>query len=301
MNIQGRDLNLLRLFDLLYRLRSLSAAAKELMISQPALSHRLAKLRHEFDDPLFVRAPRGLTPTPLAHTLAPQIGALMAQLEQFYQQSDASDFLHSQELLRLYTTDYMEQHLLPGLLATLEQQAPKVQLVTHPTTGELPKEALQQGRCDLAIAGFYQDLPQSFYQQALWQDEFVVLADRDNPILAGKMSLQAYLDCPHLVTTLTGDLDGLVDKALRRQNRQRRVVAGLSSFMTPPLMLVNQPFVLTCLASLAQRAVAANPQLAIYPCPIELAPVQIVQIWHERTHRDPLRRWLRAQLKAQAE
>ena len=73
MNIANRDLNLLLLFKLLYQERKAVIVAEKLAISQPALSHRLAKLRTEFDDPLFVRSEKGLVPTPKAHQIAPDI------------------------------------------------------------------------------------------------------------------------------------------------------------------------------------------------------------------------------------
>ncbi len=84
MNILRRDLNLLLLFHVLYQERNASRAAKLLSISQPALSHKFNTLRDEWGDPLFIKAPRGLTPTPKAHDLARQLGELIPDLESFY-------------------------------------------------------------------------------------------------------------------------------------------------------------------------------------------------------------------------
>ncbi|WP_207233510.1 LysR family transcriptional regulator [Salinicola tamaricis] len=78
---------------MLYTEGSVSAAAMRLGLSQPALSHKLARLRHDFGDALFVRAPRGLTPTPRAHELAPRVQQLVAGLESFFDFCEGSDFL----------------------------------------------------------------------------------------------------------------------------------------------------------------------------------------------------------------
>lgn len=298
MNIAKKDLNLLLVFHVLYQERNASVAAVRMALSQPALSHKLNKLRHQFGDPLFVRAPRGLTPTPRAHELAPHVQRLVAELEAFYDLCDGQDFLARAERLHLYSTDYMEQTLLPRLLPVLREQAPNLVLITHNTRGELPREELEKGTCDLAIAGFYKDLPDTFHQQRLLGEDFVVLASRSNPRLNDGLDLPAFLACEHLLTTLTGDLDGLVDRALQARGLQRRVVAGLSSFVAPTRLVRGTDLLLTCLRSLAEEAVERDPDLRIHPLPLDLPRVEVMQIWHERTHADPLRRWFRQRVVA---
>ncbi|MCU1733527.1 MULTISPECIES: LysR substrate-binding domain-containing protein [unclassified Pseudomonas] len=296
MNIAKKDLNLLLVFHVLYQERNASVAATRMALSQPALSHKLNKLRHQFGDPLFVRAPRGLTPTPRAHELAPHVQRLVGELEAFYDLCDGQDFLARAERLHLYSTDYMEQTLLPRLLPVLREQAPNLVLITHNTRGELPREELEKGTCDLAIAGFYKDLPDTFHQQRLLGEDFVVLASRSNPRLNDGLDLPAFLACEHLLTTLTGDLDGLVDRALQARGLQRRVVAGLSSFIAPTRLVRGTDLLLTCLRSLAEEAVERDPDLRIHRLPLDLPRVEVMQIWHERTHADPLRRWFRQQV-----
>ncbi|WP_207233511.1 hypothetical protein [Salinicola tamaricis] len=75
--------------------------------------------------------------------------------------------------MHLYTTDYMEQLLLPRLLPLIRREAPRLQLVTHNTRGRLPRAELESGECDIAIAGFYADLPASYYQQRVHAEGFV--------------------------------------------------------------------------------------------------------------------------------
>ena len=74
--IGGRiDLNLLVVFDAIYRSRNLTSAGYTVGLSQPAMSHALGRLRGIFNEPLFVRLPRGLQPTALADELAPAVVA----------------------------------------------------------------------------------------------------------------------------------------------------------------------------------------------------------------------------------
>ncbi|PKM24042.1 MAG: LysR family transcriptional regulator [Gammaproteobacteria bacterium HGW-Gammaproteobacteria-13] len=301
MNIANKDFNLLLVFHVVYQERNASVAATRMALSQPALSHKLNKLRHEFADPLFVRAPRGLTPTPKAHELAPLVQRLVSELEAFYEQCEGRDFLARAERIHLYSTDYIEQTLLPRLLPRLREHAPNLQLITHNTRGLLPREELEKGTCDLAIAGFFADLPDTFRQQRLLSEDFVVLASQSNPRLQAGLDLQGFLACEHLLTTLTGDLNGLVDRALAAQGQVRKVAAGLSSFIAPPRLLRGTDLLLTCLRSVAEEAVAHDVDLRIHALPLALPRVEVMQIWHERTEADRLRRWLRQQIQQVAE
>ncbi|MCC6196175.1 MAG: LysR family transcriptional regulator, partial [Burkholderiales bacterium] len=74
------DVKLLRLFDELYRTRSVSRAAEALGQSQPTVSIWLARLRRELGDPLFVRAGGGMLPTPRADGLIDRVRAALELL-----------------------------------------------------------------------------------------------------------------------------------------------------------------------------------------------------------------------------
>jgi DNA-binding transcriptional LysR family regulator len=296
MNIKNKDLNLLLLFKVLYEELNVSSAAIRLNLSQPALSHKLNKLRHEFADPLFVRAARGLAPTPKATAISAEILQLVSSIEGFYQQQSGTEFLTQAARLVIFSTDYIESLLAPDLIALLAEQAPAVQLVMRHTQGVLPKQQLERGDCDLAIAGFYRDLPESFYQQKLQKEDFVVLMRRQHPLAGQPLSLENYCQARHIVTTLTGDLDGLVDQALAKLGLERQVSAGLSGFFSPAYAVSKNDVLLTCLQSVAVIAQKANADLLISTCPVSLPMVQISQIWHSRTQDDPLRRWLRQQI-----
>ncbi len=297
MNITNKNINLLYLFKVVYEELNLSTAAKRMSLSQPALSHRLNRLREEFNDEMFVRAARGLTPTPLARKLAPQIIQLVAEIETLFQHSSDQDFLGKADIIRIYTTDLIEELLLPQLLKVVQKSAPHLQIITQNTLGDLPKQEMERGSCDIAIAGFFGNLPISFYEQKLCEQEFVVLGNKNNPTLADGLTLEAYLANDHVITTLTGNFSGVVDKKLLEMGQHRKVVAGISSFLATPSILVEGQFLLTCLRSLAEIAKDQFDDLEIYPCPVKIPKVKFVQSWHQRTHNDPMRRWLRSQIK----
>lgn len=293
MNIYQKDLNLLLVFHVLYQELNVTRAALRMNLSQPTLSHKLTKLRNELGDPLFIKAPRGLTATPKAHEFAHQVAHLVQGIERFYEDSQGQDFLQRQERIYIHTTDFMEQRLLPKLLPLVCKAAPNLTLVTRNTAGQLPRDELEKGTCDIAIAGFYDDLPDTFRVQRLFEESFVVLAARDNQWIGPTLNLEAFLQCEHLITTLNGDLNGVVDKKLAELGQTRRIAAGLSSFLAPTYMIAGTNRVLTCLASIANAATALNSGLCTYAPPLDLPKVTVVQTWHERTEADPVRKWLR--------
>lgn len=111
------------------------------------------------------------------------------------------------------------------------------------------------------------------------------------------MDLDDFLRCKHLVTSLTGDLQGIVDEELKDNGLSREIVAGVSSFIAPPAIITGSNYLLTCLDAIASKAVENYQDLKVYACPVEMPEINICQIWHQRTHQDPLRKWLRQQIR----
>ncbi len=298
MNISNKDLNSLYLFKVLYEERNLSNAAKRMALSQPALSHRLNKLRHEFNDPLFVKAPRGLSITPTAEKYAADIMQLVSAAESLYQSFQPQDFLDEHEKINIYSTEIVEAFLIPKLLSNIRALAPNTQISMLNNRGELPKTELEKGTCDIAIAGFFEDIPDSFYSQLLCSYRFVVLTHKKNPNIKKNLGIKEFVNCDHAIVTLSGDLSGKVDKALAKLKKQRRILTGYSSHLAPQALLTQQPDILfVCLNPVAELATKYDKNLVYYEMPIKLPRVDFIQVWHARTHHDPFRRWIRERMK----
>lgn len=75
----------------------------------------------------------------------------------------------------------------------------------------------------------------------------------------------------------------MVDRDLKRQGLARRVVAGLPSFLAPCRLIRGSDLLLTCLRSVGEEAVSRDPELCLYPLPLALPRISMMQIWHERT------------------
>ena len=80
VHLQRLDLNLLVALDALIAERNVTRAAERLGLSQPAVSHALARLRKALGDPLLVRAPRGMELTPRAQAIAAPLARALGDI-----------------------------------------------------------------------------------------------------------------------------------------------------------------------------------------------------------------------------
>lgn len=288
------DAQLLRLLDLLYRTRSVTKAAEVLGLSQPTLSIRLGRLRRQLDDPLFVRTPEGMLPTPRMQAQIGTVRETLALMRSLVASPGAFDAAASQRSFRICMTDASHITLLPQLLAHLRGLAPSVRLVAariDPQTGS----ALQSGEADLAI-GHVPWLDAGYYQQVLYPQDWVCLAQARHPRVAGGLSIRAYRSEGH-VGIVGGTGADLLDNALARQRVERRVVLELPGFLGLGRILATTDLIATLPRHIGETLAAASG-LAVLECPVAIPSFSVKQYWHARVHRDVANGWLRSQCAA---
>ena len=296
LNMFDKTQSLLMVFDALMTERSVTRAAARLHLSQPALSHALARLREALGDELFVRVARGVVPTPRALELAPLAKEALSRLELLFAPPQRFAPATARAQLTMASTEFFEHLVLPRLLPRLRRDAPGLTLRSRSAQGRLPKDEMERGECDLAIAGFFGELPEGFYQQTLFEDDFVCVVRKDHPQVGRTLSLKTYLALDHLLISMQGDLTGVVDVALAKRRCRRRVVAGIGNFLTPGWIVAESELILTAPRRLA-RLYQRHLQLQLLELPLDVPSIQVVQVWHERTHAAPLHRWFRRQLQ----
>ncbi len=293
MNIRNVDLNLLVVLNELIELQNTIKVAAKLNLSQPAVSHALKRLRETFNDPLLVRASRGLTPTRKALELKDPVSAFLKNVEQLFNNAENKfDPQKAKITFRIATTDYMEQVLLPKLITAIENDAPGCTLITRPTLGALPKAELEDGALDLAIAGFYTDLPDNFYFQNLFQDDFVCVARQNHPLFKGKLSLEKYSKAKHILISPQGDMQAKSKAILKKNGLTQNFLAGVSSFTSPGWIPPQTDLILTCPRKLATAYQKFLP-VKIQETPFNIGKISLIQVWHARHHADPAHVWLR--------
>jgi DNA-binding transcriptional LysR family regulator len=177
MNLSEVDLNLLLLFQRLMEERRVATVAEQMNMSQPGVSNALAKLRRRLGDPLFVRGPGGVVPTPFALRLAEPVSQALAILHAALNPETGFDPLRVTRTITIGMTDIGEVVFLPALVERLSREAPGVALNTVRDTSVNLGNEMAEGRVDLAI-GLLPQLKGGFYQRRLFDQRYVCLFRR---------------------------------------------------------------------------------------------------------------------------
>jgi DNA-binding transcriptional LysR family regulator len=285
-----QDPKLLRLLDLLHRTHSVTQAAALLGQSQPTLSIWLSKLRRRLGDPLFVRTPAGMMPTARAQALIGPVREALDALQRLSTRDAPFDPGSAERSFRICMTDASHITLLPPLLAHVRALAPRVKLVAA-RIDERTAEALQSGAADLAL-GYTPWLEAGFYQQALYAQDWVCLANARHPKIRKTLTKRVYQAVGHV--GITGGTGGeLLANALKRARIERQVMLELPGFLGLGAIVASTDLIATLPRQIGE-ALAASAGLAVHASPIAIAPFTVQQHWHARAHHDGANRWLRS-------
>ncbi len=295
-DIRRIDLNLLWVFQAVYRERNQTRAARRLNLTQPALSHSLARLRDLFRDPLFVRVARGMEPTAEAQRLAPMIDAALHSITAALQPADRFDPQTATQAIQISLLDYEAALLLPRLSARLAAEAPGLDLRTRHVRGPDALALLDAGDIDLAIGVYPGDHAARFAFESLFEERFIVIARRNHPRLSGPViSLDDYCRESHVLVSFRGDSTGRVDQELAGLGRQRRVALTVAHFHVAPFAVAETDLIATVPARLAEIYRHLCP-IALFDPPLPLPAFTEQAAWHRRREGDGALAWFRSLL-----
>jgi DNA-binding transcriptional LysR family regulator len=299
VNFRTLDLNLLRVFDTVMAENSLTRAAQTLAMTQPAVSNAVARLRDALGDPLFVRNAHGVSPTPRAQRLWPQVRDALAQLRDAVE-PPSFNATHSQANFRLAMADATAALLMPPLVTAVATTAPSVNLRVLPLTTRDPRRLLEEGEADFAVGYFpsasaalvAQGSDAAFRHQRLYASRYMCVMRRGHALAQEPLTLDAYCSAPHLLVSFSGRPFGFIDEALAALNRQRRVLLTVNQFFTAG-RVVAQTDLLTVLPETFFEVTGYSSQLIMRPLPFAVSDVHVDVFWHRRNDRVPTQQWLR--------
>lgn len=291
MDIRSVDLNLLPALDALLRHHSVTMAARELDMSQSALSAALARLRQLLGDELFVRTGRGLLPTARAAVLAEPVAAILAQVRDRVLQGGAFHPATAQRLFRLCLSDVGSYVLWPRIVRAVREQAPQVELQMRTLSQAAIGPALESAEVDLAI-GAYPTLPSSLFQRRLFERKYVCLVRVGHPLAWKAPTVRQFAATPQVVVRLASGVQERIDEALARQGLQRHEALEMPSYLMIPPLLEAGDFLAVMPGQLAD-AFSRHGHFAILKLPIAVPPSTIRLHWHRRFHADAGNAWLR--------
>lgn len=289
------DLNFMTVFAAMHRERSVTAAAQQVGLSQPATSAALARMRKLFADPLFVRTARGMMPTPLADEIAPAVHEALALVRHRIIERAVVAPADAARTLRLSISDASGLMFLPRIVGKLQTAAPMWCIETsalHPP--DLPR-ALEAGTCDLAV-GNLDNLRTGIYRQRLIATDYLVIHRRDHPQMRVAPTLRDYLGARHAVMRRPGAEPSVLEQTLAKRGYSRVVALTVPQFLLLPAVVAETDLIATVPAHVA-RAFAGPYRLAVWPLPFPMAELVLSQYWHQRYHTDPHNRWVRGVIR----
>lgn len=290
MNVQDLDLNLLRVFDAVLRGRSVTTAARNLGLTQPAVSNALARLRALFDDALLVRTPTGMDATPFARELAQPVRQALALLESALAHGPGFDPATSTRAFRFYMSDLGQTEFLPPLVERVQRVARGVRLEAVAMEVDDIDDALAAGSLDLAV-GFLPGLGPPVQRRALFRDPYVCLMRADHPAIRDRLTRKSFLAVSHALVSYRGG-HRVIEEALERAGLARRIALRVPHFTVVPMVLERTDLILT-LPSRVARVLERRGKFKALPPPVPIPPAEVAAHWHERFERDPGGRWLR--------
>ncbi|HEX2548171.1 MAG TPA: LysR family transcriptional regulator, partial [Ramlibacter sp.] len=284
-------LNLLRLFDAVYRTRNVSRAADLLDLTQPAASQGLSRLRTLLQDPLFMRTAGGVQPTPKAQRLAEPVRHALATLEQALGETADFDPAQSSRTFHLHMSDIGEGRFLPELMVALRERAPGVRVQTRPVPREQITEALDDGRIDFAF-GFLPMVKET-QRVRLLEDRYVVLLRAGHPFTRRKRSAAALLDALRELEFVAVRSHADILRIVQQMGLEDRLRLVTEHFMVLPSIVMA-----TDLAAIMPRNIARSFEAcAIVEPAFPQRDFTVSLHWSRRFEADPGNRWLRDQIE----
>lgn len=301
VNLRTFDLNLLRVFEAIIIDNSVTKAADKLGMSQPAVSNALNRLREQLNDPLFVRTPLGMDPTPKARKLAEAVNSGLTDIRSGLLAGTEFNPANSQRHFTLLMTDVGEISFLPPLLQVLGQKAPNIDIHVLEAGLSSYSDRLESGLADLALGRII--LSDVFESERIHSSPFVVLMGKQNSLLSGvsnkisQISYADYLNARHILVQPRGASADPIHSALGVDASRRKIALTIPHATVLPGIMENSNLLATIPKVAADNLVAiSGDSLHSVPVPFDIEPNHVYLWWHRRNSSDEGHKWLRHQL-----
>jgi DNA-binding transcriptional LysR family regulator len=286
------DIRLLRVFSSIYLHHSVSAAARELDMSQPGVSTALMRLRKQLQDPLFTRTPLGMEPTRRAREMIAPIRRILQTVDHELLVPPGFDPSISSKEFRLALSDIGEGIYLPLTIRSIQYTAPNISLRTVVMPPRQLEEAMAAGEVDLA-AGFFPDIRGTqVIQRRVGLHSFTSIARVGHPATRERLTVEQYAQLGHIVVEAPGRSQEVFDQFLREKRIRLKVLLRTPHFMSVPVVVAETDAVAIVPQALGDfvRSYGGVQEL---PMPFLPPTFQVNLFWHRSAQNDPSNMWLR--------
>jgi DNA-binding transcriptional LysR family regulator len=287
------DLNLLPVLVAIHEHGSVTAAAQHLGISQPAVSTALAKLRHQYGDPLFHRSGHGMKATVRMRALIQPLRDALVRMDDTFVSETAFNPRTTQRTFTFAMSDLGEMVFMPQILQRIRKLAPRA--AVRSVAAGVPQIArgLENGEIDLAV-GYFPDLREkSFVEKHLFFHHFVCLLRADHPVTASALTMAQFLKLEHAVVYGAGRTYEVFERHLRAKKIHRKVVLETPHFLSIPSVIARSDLVVTVPHAVGVFARDLHTNIRMVQPPLRTPKIDLKMHWHRNFQRDPKNKWLR--------
>ncbi len=292
-NLRAIDLNLLVILQALLEHKHITAAARSLKMSQPAVSRALQRLRKTLDDPLLIRGTVGYDLSTRALEIAPRLNAVMLEVQQITK-PPRFDPLTATDTIKLWGLDLEMIGFVTRLIALLQQQAPNlvIEISSQPAD---QFELLAQNQTHFVLSGFQpQQQQDQFHQLKIAETNLVCIVGNDNPLAKGSLTLERYIHAKHGVVSITGSGPTHMDAVLQKKGYKRRIALRISNFFSAAEICETSDIIFAMPRLIAERVTNGKAvQIRAMPDELDTGVISFYLYWHSRNHRNPMCQWVR--------
>ncbi|WP_348633347.1 MULTISPECIES: LysR family transcriptional regulator [unclassified Mesorhizobium] len=223
------------LFEAVLEEHHVGRVADRLYLTPSAVSHGLGRLRRLFNDPMFLRTPKGVVPTARATELAAPIAVILARVRSVMATAAPFDPATAVRRFAIGAPDGVSSRDPAPASRKLSRIAPRLEIGVRqllPSPARAWRSAivdLEAHAINIAIIPS-DDIPPRFEKRCIYEEDFVIAMRLGHPF-ARDPTLERYCDMQHLVVSHSGDPYGFVDEQLAKQGRARRIALTVPNFM----------------------------------------------------------------------
>jgi LysR family transcriptional regulator, transcriptional activator for leuABCD operon len=291
-NLRSLDLNLLTVFEAIYELGTVSAAADRLALSHSATSHALSRLREACGDDLFVRTHQGVSPTPVAQAMYPVIKQALEALRATLAEARGFDPAQSKRNFRICVPHPMGPFYAILLQEATADVAPGVALTFDTTSRPVNLEdQLRDGIADIAIDWLPIELD-PFVNTKIFDDRLMLLARKDHPSVGPDITIEGLRNEKFVMLHPRRHSERWPPAAREFSKLIAHEQIRVSELLEVPTVVAGSDLVGMMPLSIGPL-MEKRLGLQVLPAPVELPTLTVYMIWHETRRNDSAHRWLR--------
>ncbi|AMA59890.1 LysR family transcriptional regulator [Bradyrhizobium sp. CCGE-LA001] len=298
MRFKGLDLNLLVALDSLMTERNLTAAARNINLSQPAMSAAVARLRAYFGDELFTMRGRTLVPTSRAERLASPVRKALLHIQLSIIARDVFNPADSCRRFRISLSECVTLIFFRKIVDRVAREAPGVSFELLPLS-EDHDELLRRGEIDFLI------MPESFMSSShpkttIFGERLVCAGCPTNKRLPRRLTFEEYMSLGQVAVRWNlAHNPSIEEDFLLQHGLKRRIDIVVQSFCMVPPMLSATDRIGVMPLRLVEHFDKTTP-LRIVDLPLSLPAFTEAVQWPAVHNTDPASIWMREILLQEA-